>query len=629
MPEGILGGILGDDEERPELEELESEPSADAFAATIAHHAAQADPLVAEKAAAFLNSQKQMVDVQTHHLEVEHPLRLSHLKNQLREERLRRFGMRLRVSFQIIIVLFAVGIFIGAALMVRDAVSSRSVVIDPFDTPPSMAQSGINGKTVAAGLLDVLSKIQAVTRTDAERRSLSNAWTNEIAIEVPETGVNIAQLERALQTRFGHDQHIVGDLVQTANGSLTLTVRGNDIQPKSFSGASTDLDKLLTQAGEYVYSQSQPGLWVSYLSNNGRPDEAIQFAQSVYSKLPPRDKPYVLNNWANAITAKGGGAATMREVLPLYREAIRLKPDYWAGYNNVMFALNGIGDEEGTVHAGEQLLAVAGKRPGPVPENNYANYDQEVWDLPAERADTVTDMELNGGVGSIGTTAGPENLIVAQVEALMHDPDAAELRVKTTQVDPKSMPDVADAAIDRALIAEARGDIKTAAEEWDKFAVAYADPVVSTGNPPYICYAAVSYQKTGQSAKADAALNIVQPPTYVDCYRFRADVLDLRGNWPEAQQWYAKAIKLAPSIPSSYYSWGMALMRHGNLSGAAVQFATANLKGPHWADPLKAWGDVLIKQGKPKEALAKYNLALQYAPNWKELKEAITAISKK
>ena len=353
-----------------------------------------------------------MVEVQTRHLNEEHPLRLTHLKNQLREERLRRMGMRLRVGFQLIIVLFAVGIFIGAALMVRDAVSSHLVVIDPFDTPPSMAPNGITGKTVASGLLDVLSKIQAATRGDAERRSISNAWTNDIAIEVPETGVSVGQIERALQARFGHDQHITGDLVQMANGELALAVRGNGIPPKSFTGASTELDKLLTEAGEYIYGKSQPGLWVSYLANNGRPEEAIQFAQSAYNTVPASERPYVLNNWGNAITAKGGGAAALREALSLWQEAIRMKPDYWTGYNNVMYALAGMGNEEGLVHVGEQLRVVAGGRPGRSPETNYQNYDQEVWDLPAQRAETIADIESTGGVGSAVTVNGPENLPV-------------------------------------------------------------------------------------------------------------------------------------------------------------------------------------------------------------------------
>jgi tetratricopeptide (TPR) repeat protein len=223
---------------------------------------------------------------------------------------------------------------------------------------------------------------------------------------------------------------------------------------------------------------------------------------------------------------------------------------------------------------------------------------------------------------------GAENLQVAQVEVQMHEVEAAALRLKTTPVDEKNLSDVAYAEFDRALLAEEGGDLKAAAREWDSFAVAYANPTVSTGNPPYICYAAVTYEKTGQPAKADAVLNAVGKLTLVDCYRFKGDVLDLRGDWLGAQAWYANAVKLAPSIPSGYYSWGVALAKHGDLEGAAAKLKDANQKGPHWADPLKAWGDVLASQGKTKEALAKYDAALKYAPNWKQLKEAREAVAK-
>ena len=186
----------------------------------------------------------------------------------------------------------------------------------------------------------------------------------------------------------------------------------------------------------------------------------------------------------------------------------------------------------------------------------------------------------------------------------MHDVEAATLRLRTTPVDEKNP-----------------GDVAAAAKEWDAFVVAYADPAVSTSNPPYICFAAVSYEKTGQPGKADAALNAVGNLTFVDCYRFRGDVLELRGDWAGAQDWYAKAVKLAPSIPSGYYSWGLALAKHGDLEGATAKLKEANQKSPHWADPLKAWGDVLVKQGKSQEAL-------KFAPNWKELKQVREAITK-
>ena len=109
--------------------------------------------------------------------------------------------------------------------------------------------------------------------------------------------------------------------------------------------------------------------------------------------------------------------------------------------------------------------------------------------------------------------------------------------------------------------------------------------------------------------------------TFIDCYRFRADILDSRGDWPGAQKAYADAVALAPDLPAAYYSWVVALAKHGNLDAAAAKLKDANQRGPHWADPLKAWGDVLLKQGKAKEALVKYDEALKYAPNWKHLRK--------
>jgi len=617
MAEGWLEGALGGgDEDRAASTKVGSE----AIAAAVAVNLASDSPQVAAEAAAFFREQVEVLKVQKKALEAEHQFFEAEWGPRL-------LGLRLRIGFQVFFALFATVIGIGLAIVIFAAVQSRSVVIDPFDIAPNVAGQVPGGKILAAGLLDVLTRIQAATRTSAEHRALSNAWTNEIAIDVPETGISIGQLERMLKTRFGHDQHIDGDLVQTGRGGLALTVRGSRILPRTFTDEARNLDKLLTDAGEYVYGQSQPGLWTAYLSNNDRNDEAIRFAQAAYETVDPGEQPYVLNYWGNAITGKGGDGA-MREALTLYRETVRLKPDFWIGHNNIMYALAGLGDEEGVVRAGERLMKAAGGRPGRAPENFYQNYDRVVWDLPAVHASSIADMEASGGIGTGGAAAGSVSLAVAQTEAAMHDVEAAALRLKTTPVDQKNVPDVAAAAFARALLALEEGDLKTAAREWDSFAVAYSNPTVSTSNPQNICYAAVTYEKTGQSAKADAALNPAGKLTLVDCYRFRGDVFDLRGDWPGAQEWYAKAVKLGPSIPSGYYSWGAALARHGDLDGAAASFKDANQKSPHWADPLKAWGDVLAQQGKTGEALAKYDAALMNAPSWKQLKQAREALAK-
>jgi tetratricopeptide (TPR) repeat protein len=616
MREGLLDRVIGGEEEKIDPTEGGAEPFAAAIAANLSSH----DPQVATETVAFLREQTVLLRAQKKNIDAEYEFFETEWGPRL-------LALRLRTGFQIFFAVFATVIGIGLAIVTYAAVQSRGVVIDPFEAPPALAAKGLNGKVIAAGLLDVLTRIQAATRSTAEARALSNGWTKEIAIEVPETGISIEQLERMIKTRFGHDQHIQGDLVLTEQGSLALTVRGTRILPKTSTDEARNLDKILTAAGEYIYSQSQPGLWAAYLANNDRLDEAIHFAQGAYASADPNERPYLLNAWATSITTKGGEGA-MADALPLFREAVRLKPDFWVGYVNIMASIGGLGDEEGMVRVGEQMMKVAGGRPGRAPEMSYGNYDQEVWDLPAERAETIADMESHGGIGTTGAASGAESLVVGQFDVQMHDVEAAALRLKTTSVDEKNVPDVGAAAMDRALLAEEIADLKAAAQQWDTFAVAYANPTVSTLNPSYICYAAVTYEKTGQAAKADAALNAVGKLTLVDCYRFRGDVLDLRGDWSGAQAWYAKAVKLGPSIPSGYYSWGVALAKHGDLDAAAAKLKDANQKGPHWADPLKAWGDVLAKQGHTKEALVQYNMALKYAPNWKQLQEAREAAAK-
>ena len=360
---GIVGRLLGDDDEKAAVEAIEPELSADAFAAAVAARLSASDPEVARDTSAYLKKQAQLLETQNKHLKEEHALRLIHLRGESREGTLRRIGMRLRLGFMVFVALLSTAIGIGLAVRVRDAATSRRVVIEPFDVPAGPATAGINGKIVAAGLLDVLRGIQSANRTTAEGRQLANAWTSEISVEIPETGLSVGQIERVLKDRLGHDQHVEGDLIATEKGGLALTVRANGIPSKTFTDEGRNLDQLLTQAGEYVYSRSQPGLWNNYLVNNARTDEAIAFSKANYVGVDASEKPYMLNAWGNAIYAKGGETANA-EALPFYREAVRLKPDYWTAYNNIMASLMALGDEEGAVQTGEQLKKLGGGRPG-------------------------------------------------------------------------------------------------------------------------------------------------------------------------------------------------------------------------------------------------------------------------
>jgi tetratricopeptide (TPR) repeat protein len=627
MAEGLLGGILGEEDEKPDVEASETLAAADAFAAAVAARLSASDPEVARDTSAFLKEQTQLLKVQKDHLKDEHAARLHYLQGQAREVDLRRLGLRLRVGFQAFFALFASIIGIGLAIVIYSAIQSRNVVVDSFSVPPSLEQKGLTGRVVAAGLLDVLSKIQTATRSSLSHRLVVSAWSNDVTIEVPEAGISIGQLERMIKTRFGHDQHIEGDLVLADKGGYVLRVRGTGILSKTFTDESGNLEFLLKQAGEYVYGQSQPGLWAWYLGDVGRSAEAISFSQSMFQSANSAERPLILNSWGNAILSQGADNANQR-ALELYREAVHLDPKYLIPQNNIMQTLTNLGREEEVLPVGKRLLKLAGGRREGIDENLLQYWDTALWNLQEERRAFITDMEKSGGLGSINQANGPEGFSVAEIDVLLHDVDAAKAQLLVTNYDAKSAPGRAAATLARGLLAAELGDYAGAAKEIDIMLEAFKDPVVFTASTSTICFALPVYQAAHQSAKIEAVFTAVGSLTFVDCTRFKGDLLDARGDWAEAQEWYAKAVKLAPSLPAGYYSWGVALVKHGDLAGAAAKLKDANQRGPHWADPLKAWGDVLVKQGNAKDALAKYDEALKYAPNWKELKDVREALTK-
>src|SRR5450631_1429442 len=378
MSEGMLGGILGGEEEKPEVEAPEPLAGAEAFAAAVAAKLAGGDPEVARKTVDFLDEQTQLLKVQKEHLKDEHALRLAHLRNQLREEKVRRFGLRLRVGFQLFLVLAATVVGIGVAVMIHDAVTSRRVVIEPFHSPPGFPTRGIDGEVVAGGLLDELSRLQAAARGASAARTLTGAWAGNIKLDVPETGISIGEISRILKDRFGHDVHIDGDLRETPTGGLALTVRGNGVSPKSFVGAVTDLEKLTVEAAEYVYAKSQPVMWAAYLYLTGRNEEAIAFCRSTLAGADATDRPRLLNCWGLALQNTGGSNL---EALKLFRAAVELQPDFWGAHGNIQNALVVLGDEEGAWRDSEEMRKIAGGRPGRAREDSYQNADLLSWNL--------------------------------------------------------------------------------------------------------------------------------------------------------------------------------------------------------------------------------------------------------
>ena len=236
-----------------------------------------------------------------------------------------------------------------------------------------------------------------------------------------------------------------------------------------------------------------------------------------------------------------------------------------------MNTLWGMGDEEGAWRVGQDMLKAAGGRPGPAPEILYENWDALTWNLLSWLNATVGDVDASAGLGS---STGSEGISIADIQARLHDPMAAELALQTTVQDAKDPTIAAITHFVRGRLAADAGNSAKAASELEAFGVAFSDPAVATQYPGYNCWIAPAEEAAGHPEKADAILKTAG--TFVDCYRFRGDILDQRGDWAGAQKAYAAAVALAPDLPAGYYSWGVALARHGDLAGAESKIKDAH-----------------------------------------------------
>jgi tetratricopeptide (TPR) repeat protein len=618
MAEGLLGGVLGNEDEKPETEAPEALTGAEAFAAAVAAIASRQDPGVARKTEAFLDKQARLLDVQTQHLEDEHALRLAHLAHQSHLLIGQRLGQAIRLSFQVVIALVVIVIAIGIAVMLHDAFTSHSVVIDSFNAPAGLASRGVTGTVVASDVLNELTRLQRATRSSdlaQQKRSLSNGWSNEVRVDVPETGVSLGEISRLLRDRFGHDLHIGGSLVESAAGGLALTVSGDNLAPKTFTGGADDLDKLAVGAAQYVYSQFQPALWVHYLVDTNRCPEAVSVAESLYGTGDDQSRASLLTDWADCLPDGTG----WRKRLQMIQEAIALDPQFWWAYALEETSLSVLGEEEEAWRVGQAARRAAGSQFSRlVARGEPALFLSDMFlthDVQAATQELIADAAANGGIGSIAALANRPYLAVAEAE--LHDRAAAELTLQAlAALAARLGPDLIQGT--RALVDGEFGDTTEAEAEWPALGLGFSagfDLSLECGHAPVD-------EATGHPDKADAILALPGAARLVDCQRFRGDILDHRGDWAGAQQAYAAAVALAPDLPAGYYSWGVALARHGDLAGAIVKLQAANQRGPHWADPLKAWGDVLAKEGHRQDALAKYDEALKYAPNWATLKQA-------
>jgi tetratricopeptide (TPR) repeat protein len=617
MSNGIVGAMLGGQpaEAGGKADGPRVGSQASGVAADLAMNLASTDPEVAKRASEFLEEQAQILRLQREEIPEEWRLRRGQMMGQAKEARVRRLGQMIRVGLQVITAGFGVVFAVFVLGVIYSATQSRALVIDAFEAPPALAARGISGKVAANGLLDAISVIQDASKSASAKRKVASAWTGTINVEVPQTGLSISEIERLLRARLGNDTHISGDLVQQTDGSMTLTVRGDGIRPRSFTGGPDALSMLTTQAAEYAYGEAEPALYSAYLISSDRSAEADAFLTQAYPRASDEAKAGLANNWGYALE----NLERPVEAIAKYRLSLRLKPDNWVAQGNFVALLAEIEGEEAAWRASEEMRRLAAGRPkSNQPRGSDLLNGQYLSQDAGSQLATLADRSPKSG-GATVESPGP---MMAEAFGRVHDWSGAAAALASSEQDAPSTTMV------RSLIAglralEAGNSAAAVAPLEAAYQVWLADTEQQINYPDMPCHLGLAYGLTGRGAEAGAVF--ARTGRWVKCASFRADALEHGGDRAAADAAYAQAVALAPSLPFAYQRWGLALLTRGDHAGAQAKFAAASQRGPRWADPLKAWGDSLTAQGRGREASKKYAEALRHAPQWLELRRAAAA----
>jgi tetratricopeptide (TPR) repeat protein len=639
MAEGLIGGMLGGEDEKPEIEAPEALANAEAFAAAVAARLSASDPEVARETAAFLKQQTQLLETQNRHLEQEHPARLHYLRGQAREVDIRRFALRLRLAFQIFLILLATAIGIFALVMVRDAITDHGLVVEAFSVPPDMARDGLSGEVVATRFLDKLQAMQAATESDRPADSYQNNWGADIKVEIPETGLDLHMVGKFLRDRFGHSTRITGEVIRTPAG-IAITARFGAVPPTTFAGSESDFDELADKAAEAVYRTSQPYRFAQYLTEHSRNTEAFDVITDLATNGAATERGWADIEWgildwyvrgdldsARKHCAKGlaySGALIESAEICLVGEEV------WAGH-----------DEQALEYSRPLAISAQKHVPGTTDEFYEGNKIISVaWleTLTGDNQQAAQDWTLAETTPFYLGTEKLAAALAATAYAVNHDPQAARAIADTLAPgdDPSFMQlDSTNAfyALPTYGIAAARGDWAAAAADAqtvDAWLETHAAQNKVFAHMRWVWIQplqALAMARAGDVAGAENRI-ITTPQDCYLCVRVRGQIAAAKQDWPAAERWFAEAVRQAPSLPLAFNEWGEMRLAKGDFDGAIAKFETAHQKTPHFADALKGWGDALARQGHANKALAKYDEALQYAPNWKELKQARAAASK-
>jgi len=612
---------------------------------------AQADAYLLDQRA-LIEDQKHLVRLQAK--ELAHELKLRHWSLQLRHA-----SAILKFAFEVSVALVGLALAGFIALTVWNAAHADGLIVESFKVPPELAEKGLSGDVIATQLLDRLSALQAQSANNIQTPSnISSSWSDDLKVEIPETGVSLGEFNRYLRRWLGHETHISGEVVRLQGGTIEITARVNSEAGQSFSGSDGDFHALLAKAAEAIYAGTQPTRYGGILGLQGRvaEQEAFLLAHTRTGPVPERAWAYI------GLSQLSVSRNRPVEGIRYSRQAIALNPGFGFGWYRLAVAFERGGALQAKLDAAKKSLSLTGNGPtdllpiavaqGKAAANSIiatalGDFEQEIaqraatWpmiDFAADPATQIHEGETATGGGPLTPIAYQGLLAVVRIE--QHDLGAARrvmaqepFFIAAVRADPVAVRRgqnllegaqyfYRNAEVAMAIETKSWGLVRTMVPTLEAY-VARRTEAGLNSNPinlqsqlwPEL---ALAEAQMGDFAAAHAQIDKTASDCDL-CLRTRAKIDALQKNFAGAEFWLARLDAMEPSIPFADEDWGRLLLQRGDAAGATEKFKASSAKGPHFADPLEGWGEALMAKNQSHLALAKFAEAEKYAPNWGRL----------
>jgi tetratricopeptide (TPR) repeat protein len=573
--------------------------------------AAKLADALSDEAREYLREQTELTRLQKQNLIEQNAFELSHLRWRRAAEWMSGV-LRICLVFIGLLAVIAIGVAIWSAA--RD----NGLTIEAFSVPPDLAQKGVTGEVMANKVLDRLSDFQRKTISVRAASSYADNWGDDIKVQIPNTGVSIGEMNRYLHEWLGHGTRISGEVYRTADGAIAVTARVGAEASPTFTGKEADLDRLVEQAAEAIYRVTQPYRYGMYLAQYGRHKEARAVFTALAENGPGDEKLWGRMGLRWEYNAEGREDLAARELRGILAE----HPDFRLAAVDLAPDETNLGHEEAALAASRYSVShtKADRSLSAGSMEAWAAGDQATIQsltgdyLAAlrsyERAIAVTPVysDAENMRGNVIAICGALHDVACRRNALASFPPArsdGDLLFRKTNI--------AFAEYEMGHFSAAREPIASALKQLGD--VISMKSVIERGMKPTL---AVIDAHLGNFRSAHALID-TSPLDCSPCLRMRGTIAGLEKNWAAADDWFARAVKAAPSIPFNETDWGAMLMRKGDLDGAIAKFEIASRKGPRFADPLEMWGEALIAKNRSDLALAKFEQANRYAPNWGRL----------